>query len=128
MLEPDSTPTTAPIEPQWLPLPTVAERLGVELRDVRGMLADYRLLSVRRLTGSVRTVPSTFLTDAPDGQAQILPGLRGTLVHLSDAGLDAEEIITWLHQHNDQLGRAPVALLRSGAIRPVRHAAQMQVW
>ncbi|MGC0250851.1 Rv2175c family DNA-binding protein [Pseudactinotalea sp. Z1748] len=125
----ENGPSGTDVEVQWLPLPDVAELLGVQLREVRGMLAEQRLLAVRRLPGAVWTVPSTFFIEAAEGEGpQPVPGLRGTLIQLADAGMNSEEALAWLHTRDEQLGGTPISVLRTGAVHSVRRAAQVLAW
>lgn len=57
-----------------------------------------------------------------------MPGLRGTLIQLADAGMNSEEALAWLHTNNEQLGAAPISVLRTGAVHSVRRAAQVLAW
>lgn len=112
----------------WLPLPDVAEVLGVQLRAVRGMVADRALVAVRRGERSVWSVPAGFLVLEPAGGSADVPGvvsgLRGTLTQLGDAGLDDEEIVRWLHTPHEELGSTPLEALRALRTHAVRRAAQ----
>ncbi|UFU01629.1 DNA-binding protein [Ruania suaedae] len=108
----------------WLSIPEVAEALGVRLRDVRTMLAERRLLAVRRGDNEAWAIPAGLLTRVDDGGAQPLASLRGTLVQLGDAGMSDEECMTWLYSPNDELGEPPIEALRAGRIHAVRRAAQ----
>lgn len=129
MAEPNPHPLPAPeTGVQWLPLPDVAELLGVDLRDVRGLLAEQHLLALRRTPRAVWSVPSTFLLGSAPGQCRVVPGLRGTLIQLADAGLDPEQVVAWLHEEDEELGRTPIASLRAGAVHAVRRAAQVLAW
>lgn len=114
--------------PQWLSPPEVAEVLSVPHRQVRGMLSDGSLVAVRREHGAGVTIPSTFLIESNAGGFEVVTGLRGTLIQLTDAGLDPDAVVDWLHSANDELGATPIATLRAGSIRAVRRAAQMLAW
>ena len=58
---------------EWLPLPDVADRLGLPIGRVRQLLRDRKLLAVQRPDGTM-SVPAAFLEDGhivmPD-----LPGI-----------------------------------------------------
>lgn len=122
---PDGTNDLAAVE--WLPLPDVAERLGVPLRTVRGMISESRLLAVRAGQRRVWSVPDSFLIEGPDG-IEVVPGLRGTLIQLADAGLDASDTMVWLHEPHPELRPRPIDVLRTGSTHAVRRAAQVLAW
>ncbi len=113
---------------QWLSVPEVADLLGVALREVRGLLASDDLLAIRGGENQAWVIPSSFFTRNDKGAHEVVRGLRGTLIQLSDAGMDAQESMTWLHTHNEELGDLPIAVLRSGTIRAVRRATQALAW
>lgn len=129
--------------PDWLTLPDVAERLGIDVGKVRRLLQEGRLVAVRRGDPVVLSVPADFFVPAhlvnpaapaaasPDaGDAPrwaVLGALRGTLTVLSDAGFDASESIEWLFSTDDVLGRTPMAALRAGSKSEVRRRAQTLV-
>lgn len=131
--------------PDWLTLPDVAERLGIDVGKVRRLLQDGRLVAVRRGEPAVLSVPADFLVPAhlanpaaptvpavPDGQDGdggwvVLAALRGTLTVLADAGFDAEESVEWLFSTDEVLGRTPMAALRAGSKSEVRRRAQTLV-
>lgn len=127
--------------PDWLTLPDVAERLGIDVGKVRRLLQDGSLVAVRRGDPAVLSVPADFFVpahltnpaapapapssatgDAP--RCAVLGALRGTLTVLSDAGFDASESIEWLFSTDDVLGRSPMAALRAGSKSEVRRRAQ----
>lgn len=129
--------------PQWLTLPDVAERLGIDVGKVRRLLQEGRLVAVRRGDPSVLSVPADFFVPlhlanpaAPTAPAQdedggvrwaVLAALRGTLTVLSDAGFDAGESIEWLFSTDEVLGRTPMEALRAGSKSEVRRRAQTLV-
>jgi hypothetical protein len=105
---------------EWLTLPDVAERLQDDIVSVRRMIQDGRLLGVRRGERNVLSVPADLL--GPDG---LLLELPGTVVVLSDAGLDTAQALRWLFTPDDSIqGGSPVAALRAGHKTEVRRRAQ----
>ena len=129
----DSPTPSRPVDPapdtaaeQWLSVPEVAERLGVRDREVRSMLRDRRLSAVRREEGRGPQIPVDFLVPDEDDPArwQPLPSLRGTLVLLSDCGLDDEQSMRWLREDNEELGESPLTALRRDRTHVVRRIAQ----
>ncbi|WP_298456975.1 Rv2175c family DNA-binding protein [uncultured Cellulomonas sp.] len=128
--------------PDWLTLPDVADRLGIDVGKVRRLLQEGRLAAVRRGDPPVLSVPADFLvpvhlanpaapaaaSTAPDSpQWAVLTALRGTLTVLGDAGFDAAESVEWLFSPDDVLGRAPMQALRAGSKSEVRRRAQTLV-
>lgn len=103
---------------EWLPLPDVAVRLGVDISRVRRLLDDRDLLAVRRGRPRVLSVPLALVE--PD----VLPALAGTLSVLADAGYDDLESLQWLFTHDDALGDTPVGQLRKGHKTEIRRRAQ----
>lgn len=102
-----------------LPLPDVADRLGVPVTKVRQALKDGHLLAVRR--NGVLCVPALFLT--ADGE--IVKGLPGTITVLADAGFSPDDMLRWLFEHDDTLpGGTPIDALRATGGREVKRRAQ----
>jgi excisionase family DNA binding protein len=128
--------------PEWLTLPDVAERLGIDVGKVRRLLQEGRLVAVRRGDPAVLSVPADFFVPvhlanpaAPtaarppeDGERwAVLSALRGTLTVLADAGFDASESVEWLFSTDEVLGRSPMVALRAGSKSEVRRRAQTLV-
>ena len=120
---PDSTDDVAgPSAIEWWSIPEVAAALGVRDRDVRSLISDRSLVSVRR-DGRAPTVPAGLIVAEGAGSA-IVPGLRGTIILLGDSGFDDAEIVDWLFRSNDELGSTPVEALVALRTHAVRRAAQ----
>ena len=106
-------------EVEVLPLPAVADRLGLPTNKVRQALRDGHLLAVRR-AGEL-TVPVLFLAD--DGQ--IVKGLPGTITVLADAGFSPDDMLRWLFEADETLpGGTPIGALRATGGREVKRRAQ----
>ncbi|MQA16930.1 MAG: DNA-binding protein, partial [Pseudonocardiaceae bacterium] len=75
-------------EVEVLPLPDVAQLLGLPVTRVHQMLRDGQLLALRR--AEVVAVPTEFF--APGEEAAVVKGLPGTVTLLRDAGYADEEI------------------------------------
>ncbi len=106
-------------EVEVLPLPDVADRLGLPVNKVRQALRDGQLLAVRR--DGVLGVPAPFLT--ADGQ--IVKGLPGTITVLADAGFTPDDMLRWLFEPDDTLpGGTPIDALRATGGREVKRRAQ----
>jgi len=106
-------------EVEVLPLPDVADRLGLPVTKVRQALRDGQLLAVRR--AGVLSVPTPFLTT--DGQ--IVKGLPGTITVLADAGFTPDDMLRWLFEPDDTLPEGtPIDALRATGGREVKRRAQ----
>ena len=108
----------------WLPVPDVAERLGVPLSQVRRMLEERELLGHRVGERRIVAVPEQFLDES------VLRHLRGTFTVLADGGMDDEEILRWLFTADSTLGHGgtPVDALRAGFKTEVRRRAMEQAF
>ncbi|WP_218956399.1 Rv2175c family DNA-binding protein [Halopolyspora algeriensis] len=100
-----------------VPLPDVAERLGVPVTRIHQLIRDGHLLAVRR--EGVLVVPSSFLTDTA-----IVKGLGGTITLLRDNGYTEDEILRWLFTADDTLPGTPIDALRGDRGREVKRRAQ----
>jgi hypothetical protein len=106
-------------EVEVLPLPEVADLLGLPVTKVRQALRDGQLLAVRR--NRELGVPRPFLT--ADGQ--IVKGLPGTITVLADSGFAPEDMLRWLFEPDETLpGGTPIEALRATGGREVKRRAQ----
>lgn len=103
--------------PSYLPVPDVAEQLGLVVTKVHQLLRDRTLLAVRR--DRVLRIPGEFIADG-----QVVKGLPGTITLLSDGGYADQEIIDWLFAEDPSLPGSPIAALRAGRSREVHRRAQ----
>lgn len=101
---------------EWLPLPDVAEELGLSITAVRGMLAESSLAAIRRGSPAVLSVPAALV------RPSLLPAFAGTWILLHDSGYSDHEALHWLFTPED--GESPIALLRKGHKTEVRRRAQ----
>lgn len=120
----DREPDLETLVGSWLPVPDVAERLGVPLSQVRRMLEERELLGHRVGERRVVAVPEQFLDET------VLRHLRGTFTVLADGGMDDEEILRWLFTADSTLGAGgtPVDALRAGFKTEVRRRAMEQAF
>lgn len=107
----------------WLTLPDVAERLGLDVGKVRRLLQEGHLVAVRRGERNVLSVPAAFLVDGDDGPGP-LPELRGTLSVLADSGYTDEDAVRWLFTPDESLPGSPVDALLAGRKTEIRRRAQ----
>ena len=104
-------------EVEVLPLPDVAQRLGLPVTRVHQMMRDGQLMGIRR--DGVVLIPAEFLS----GDA-VVKGLPGTITLLRDSGYSAEEILRWLFTAEDSLPGTPIGALRTNRGREVKRRAQ----
>ena len=131
---------------EWLTVPDVADRLGIDPGKVRRLVHEGRLVAVRRGRSRVVSIPAAFLVPAHlenpanstlrspepspgyEGTAApewtVLASLHGTFTLLSDAGFDDVEAIEWLFSDDETLAETPIVALRSGRKTAVRRIAQ----
>jgi len=102
----------------WLPLPDVAEALGVPITRVRQLVREGSLLARRQDDGILR-VPAGFI----NGNA-VTKGLPGTLTLLADAGYTPDEAIDWLLRDDPSLPGTPLDALRENRGKEVKRRAQ----
>jgi hypothetical protein len=102
-----------------LPLPEVAQQLGVKVTRVHQLVRDGQLLAVRDETG-VRGVPTLFLKDGA-----IVKWLPSVITQLRDAQFTDEEIVDWLHREDDSLPGCPIDALRANRGSEVKRRAQV---
>lgn len=104
-------------EHEWLPIPEVAERIGLGLSRIRRLIEERTLAAVR--VDGVLLVPALFLVGAEPQK-----DLRGTLIVLQDAGYSEDEAVRWMLEPDDALGTSPIEALRAGRKAEVRRVAQ----
>ena len=105
---------------EWLTVPDIAERLGLRLSDVRQLITDRQILSVRIGPRHVISIPAKFLNE--DG---LLSELPGTFTVLRDSRMSDTEILRWLFTPDPTLPvpGAPMDALRAGFKTEVRRRA-----
>jgi Rv2175c C-terminal domain of unknown function len=105
---------------EWLPLPDVADRLGIPVGKVRRLLEENQLLAMRRGERKINCVPAELLSD----EGELIPQLPGTIVLLADSGFTGEESLRWLFTPDDSLPGTPLDALKAGRKTEVRRRAQ----
>ena len=115
----DQGTSQAPVHqgPHYVPVPDIAEALGVVVTKVHQLVRERVLLTVRR--DGVLTVPAEFVADRA-----VVKGLAGTITLLTDAGYADQEIIDWLFTADDSLPGTPIQALRGDRGREVKRRAQ----
>ena len=123
--DPDPTDDLETLVGSWVTIPDVAERLGIRLVEARRLVEDRELLTSRVGERRVAAVPEWFLD--PEGP---LPALKGTFTVLADGGMKDDEIIRWLHTHDDTLPvpGTPLDAIRAGFKTEVRRRAMEEAF
>ncbi len=111
----ENNPSVTPTE--WLAMPDLVEALDVPLGRVRRLIDEHYLIGSRR--SGVFAVPSIFIVDGHP-----LSSLRGTVIVLQDAAFTDDEVIDWLLEADDTLGRSPIDALLAGHKSEVRRLAR----
>jgi len=132
---------------EWLTVPDVAYRLGIDAGKVRRLIQEGRLAGVRRGNPPVVRIPAAFLVpeylanpanstlnkpapvadpydDGPAPKWAVLASLLGTFTLLHDAGFSDAEAIAWLFTPDETLADTPIEALRTGHKTAVRRIAQ----
>lgn len=109
-----------PADETLIPLPDVAEQLGLPVTKVHQLLRDHQILAVRR--DGIMAVPARFFTD--DGEiVRMLPGL---ITVMRDAKYTDEEILTWIYTDDESLPGRPVDALHGPLAREVVRRAMAE--
>ena len=100
-----------------LPLPDLADRMGIPVNRARQLVRDRKLLGVR--DGGIMKVPAEFVSGG-----NVLKGLPGLLTVLRDAGYSDEESLRWLFTPDPTLPGTPVQALAENRGTEVKRRAQ----
>lgn len=106
-----------------MPLPDVAEELGLPINKVHSLLDERAIVAVRIGERNIRSVPAAFLMDGHP-----IESLKGTIAVLTDSGFNDEEILRWLFTEDDSLPGRPVDALKQGRKTEIRRRAQASAW
>ncbi len=113
MSDPTSTPPTGPsasavedddaaalekLVTAWLSVPEAAQLQGISLSAARAQLKERQLVGVRRGPNKAVYIPAAFVTE--EGPR---PEIRGTVIVLSDGGMNDVELLRWLFTPDDTL-------------------------
>ncbi|MEP6464007.1 MAG: Rv2175c family DNA-binding protein [Frankiaceae bacterium] len=104
---------------EWLPVPDVAEYLGVGVSQVRGLIRSGQVIALRVGEPPVLRIPAAFLQDGA-----LIRKLTGTLSLLRDQSFSDAEAVRWLFTPDDSLPGTPVQALRDNRGTEVRRRAQ----
>jgi hypothetical protein len=100
-----------------LPLPDVADQLGIAVTRVHQMLRDHQLLAVRR--DGIAGVPKDFF----DPAGAVVKSLPGLITVMRDAKYTDEEILEWVYTGDDSLPGRPIDALHGPLAREVLRRA-----
>jgi Rv2175c C-terminal domain of unknown function len=115
-----AVPDLDSLVPAWLSLPEVGERLRLPVNRVRQVVAEHKLVAVRRGENNALYVPADFVSI--DGE--LLKGLGGLLNVLYDNKFTDVEIIRWLYTPDDSLPGSPAQALLDDRRAEVTRRAQ----
>lgn len=112
------------VEPkEWLTMPEVAERLGIQITRAHQLLRDGNLIAVRR--DGVLRVPSELIGIDSDGRPAVVKHLSGVITLMRDAGYtDDDEILRWLYTADETLPGTPAQALAENRGTEVKRRAQ----
>lgn len=102
---------------EWLTLKEAAAPLGVSPNRIKTLIRENRMMGVVR-DGEL-SIPAAFI----DGD-DLVKGLPGTLVLLSDAGFSTEAALRWLFTDDASLPGKPIEAMRENRGTEVRRRAQ----
>ncbi|MFE5854890.1 MULTISPECIES: Rv2175c family DNA-binding protein [unclassified Streptomyces] len=105
--------------PDWLNLPDIAEKLGVEVTRVRQLVKEGQLIAVRRGENRALHVPAAFISED-----KVVKGLAGTLTLLRDDGFSDAEMLEWLFTPDPSLPGTPAQALSENRGTEVKRRAQ----
>lgn len=116
-------------EESLLPLPDVAELLGLPVTRVQDEIRRGKLIAIRR--DGVLTLPARFFhgldndgRPAPGTRVEVNKFVPGVTLLLSDGGYSHEEIIHYLFTEDDTLPGRPIDALHGHLAREVMRRAQ----
>ncbi len=119
----EAAPSLEDLVQDWIPLPDIAESLGVSITAVHQLVSDGTLLAQRIGEGKVRKVPAAFIQEG-----KVLDSLKGTISVLRDAGYSDEDALRWLFTPDETLPGTPVDAMIAGRKTEIRRRAQALAW
>ncbi|MDT9594487.1 Rv2175c family DNA-binding protein [Nocardioides zeae] len=105
---------------EWIDWAEAGRRLGVSVSRVRVLIKENQLAAAVPSPGAGQQIPAAFVEDG-----QLLKGLSGLVVMLTDHGFDHREIIEWLYTDADLPGRPVDALVENRGSEVKRRAQAM---
>jgi hypothetical protein len=104
--------------PTYLPVPVIADQLGLPVTKVHQLIRDGQLVAIRQ--DGVLRIPAEFVADG-----LVVKGLPATVTLLRDNGYRDDEIVAWLFEADDSLPGSPMQALRENRGREVHRRAQI---
>ena len=114
---PSATPATQ-VDPELLPLPEVAEKLGIAITAVHQLLKDGRLVATADSDGR-RAVPRLLVA-----AGSVPKGLPAVITLLRDARFSDADIVAWLYRTDDALPGTPAEALAANRGTEIKRRAQ----
>lgn len=114
---PEVKPQTQ-VDPELLPLPEVAEHLGIPITAVHQLLKDGRLVATADSDGR-RGVPRLLVA-----AGSVPKGLPAVITLLRDARFSDADIIAWLFRTDETLPGTPAEALAANRGTEVKRRAQ----
>lgn len=106
-------------EIELLPMPEVAQLLGVKVSRAHQLVRDGHLVAVDNGNGA-RAVPAAFIQDGA-----VVKSLPSVITQLRDAHYADHEIVEWLFREDDSLPGSPIDALRANRGSEVKRRAQV---
>lgn len=100
-----------------IPLPDVADQLGMVVTRVHQMLRDHQILAVRR--DGVAGIPKEFF----DSTGAVAKHLTGLITVMRDGKYTDEEILEWIYTEDDTLPGRPIDAIHGPLAREVLRRA-----
>jgi Rv2175c C-terminal domain of unknown function len=104
---------------ELLPVPEVAQLLGIPVNRVDQHVRDGHLIAVRGDDG-VRGIPALMVQDGA-----VVKSLPAVITLLRDARYADTEIVDWLYREEDSLPGSPIEALRANRGTEVKRRAQV---
>jgi uncharacterized protein len=104
---------------ELLPVPEVAQLLGIPVNRVHQHVRDGHLIAVRDDDG-VRCIPALMVQDGA-----VVKSLPAVITLLRDARYADAEIVDWLFREEDSLPGSPIEALRANRGTEVKRRAQV---
>lgn len=102
----------------WLPVPDVAEQLGVRVTRVHRMMREGELLG--SVVAGIRQIPTELVTR----DEKVAKHIEGVITVLRDAGMSDDAALEWLLTSDETLPGTPAAALHTDRAREVKRRAQ----
>lgn len=105
---------------EWIDWAEAGRRLGVAASRVRVLIKENQIAAAVPRPRAGQQIPAAFIRDG-----EILKGISGLVMLLTDHGFDHREIIEWIYTDDDLPGRPIDALLENRGSEVKRRAQAM---